>query len=1309
MSTPAQFTTLTTEGSLLPSDLISRLVNDTRSLPGTRDEDYRLTPGRQLREIINRSWNDLLGAWQVFQPQVARLGADDFTAALTRDRWLLPLFAELGYGRLERIPEAITIGDKDYPVSHHHEQAFVHLVGWNVRLDRRTAGVVGAAKAAPHSMVQELLNRTDDHLWAIVSNGRQLRILRDNSSLTRAAYVEFDLEQMFSEGIFTDFVALWLLVHASRIEGDPQTECWLETWTNEARQQGVRALDTLGRGFEDAIATLGQGFLAHPNNNTLRQRLRDGDLAKQDYYRQLLRLVYRLVFLMVAEDRSLLHPPEASAEARERYARYYSISRVRDLARRRRGTKHGDLWDQLVILTRSLGPDGQPLLGLPALNSGLWAADGTADLDYGRLSNTYLLAAMRSLAYTRQEEALHRVDYRNLGSEELGSVYESLLELHPDVDQAAASFSLARAAGNERKTSGSYYTPTSLISALLDTALDPVIDDATAQPDPESALLDLKILDPACGSGHFLVAASHRIARRLAEVRTGETDPAPHVFRQALRQVIGRCIYGIDINPMAVELCKVSLWLESVQPGKPLSFLDHHILCGNPLLGTTPKLLSEGIPDEAFAPLKGDDRKVVSELKRRNRAERSGQNIFELGFKPTGGAQILAKAMEVLEHHSTENSADILEMEQLWSGIQQSVERSDAKFVADAWCASFVNLKIIGAPILTEGVFNLLTNDPQGVDQTLGSVIERLASQYQFLHLYIAFPGVFHLPEDGDEPENRIAGWNGGFDVVASNPPWERVKLQEQEWFASREPSIAAETNSAKRKRLIARLADEDPQVLAEFLNEIRSTEGEVLLLKGSGRYPLCGRGDINTFAVFTELARDSVNPKGMSGLIVPSKIATSDTTKDFFADIVTTDALVNLFEFNNRGFFADVAGAQGNRFCLLTMSGSARKSDAPEFIFGADRVEDLADGSRRFSLDSSDLALLSPNTGTCPVFRSSRDAELTKSIYHRLGVIVNKGSHEADPWGLEDRIRRLFDMGNPAVARECVEVEPDITPNDYLPMYEAKMMHQFTNRFGDYRLRRASVEGRGVRQLPSPSLMQLMDPNYEPAPRYWAQRDDVISRLHPFSDAEWILGWRDITSAIDERTVIAAVLPVVATDFTLRVGFTKLEATHAAFLLAALNSFVFDYCARQKIGGTHLSDFVFKQLPIPTPDEIDIASPWDPACDLIQWLVPRVLELSYCSWSLKGFAQDLGRDGPPFQWNEERRALLRAEIDGCFFHLYGITREDVLYILGTFPIVQRKDEAAYGEYRTARLIVERYDAMSRAIEAGSAYQGILG
>ncbi|HLX89798.1 MAG TPA: hypothetical protein VKR22_15240, partial [Acidimicrobiales bacterium] len=498
----SQFATITTEGGLLPSDLIARLVGDTSSLPGTGEDDYHVTPGKKLREVINRSWNDLLGAWQIFQPQAARFSPDDHTSRLTWDRWLLPLFAELGYGQLQRIPESIVIDGKEYPVSHHHDQALIHLLGWNVPISTRTAGVIGAAKASPHSMVQELLNRSDNNLWAIVSNGRQFRILRDNSSLTRAAYVEFDLEQMFTDGVFSDFVALWLLGHASRVAGDPQSECWLETWVNEARQQGVRALDGLGQGFVEAIEALGQGFLNHPANTQLRESLRSGALGQQDYYRQLLRVVYRLVFLLVAEERGLLFPPNAPQAAKERYSHYYAVSRLRDLARRRRGTRHSDLWTQFMVVVAGLGPDGQPALGLPALNSPLWTLGTTSDLNAARIANVQFLSAMRSIAFTRRDQALHRIDYKNLGSEELGSVYESLLELRPSLDTASAAFQLVAMSGNERKTTGSYYTPTALISALLDVSLDRLLDQAEVSKDPEAALLDLKIIDPACGSGH---------------------------------------------------------------------------------------------------------------------------------------------------------------------------------------------------------------------------------------------------------------------------------------------------------------------------------------------------------------------------------------------------------------------------------------------------------------------------------------------------------------------------------------------------------------------------------------------------------------------------------------------------------------------------------------------------------------------------------------------------------------------------------------------------------------------------------------
>ena len=513
----------------------------------------------------------------------------------------------------------------------------VHLLGWATDLDHKTPHV---AARAPQSMLQELLNRDDAYLWAILSNGATLRLLRDSTALVSSSYVEFDLEAIFDGELFSDFVLLYLTCHESRfaIQGDGgPASCYLEQWRGFAAQQGERALDQLRNGVQQAISILGTGFLSHPANPHLRGRLdpRHADLKLDDFNRALLRLVYRMLFWFVAEDRgALLQPDPGDAdtatraslrEARDRYAAYFSSARLRQLARRHRGGRHGDLFDAAQLVFDALGTEGGvPELALPGIG-GIFESqrdDGTPlpldePLAGARLSNEALLGAVRALSLVKPRDggAWRRVDFGNLGAEELGSVYESLLELIPRYDPEQLAYTLETLAGNERKESGSYYTPTSLVECLLDSALDPLLDEACAHETPEervSALLDITVCDPACGSGHFLVAAARRIAKRIAAEETGESEPPDAIVRAALRRVTGRCIYGVDINPMAAELAKVSLWIEALDPGRPLSYLDQNIRVGNSLLGVTPALLAEGLPDAAFTPIEGDDRKVAA-------------------------------------------------------------------------------------------------------------------------------------------------------------------------------------------------------------------------------------------------------------------------------------------------------------------------------------------------------------------------------------------------------------------------------------------------------------------------------------------------------------------------------------------------------------------------------------------------------------------------------------------------------------------------------------------------------------------------
>ena len=817
-----RFPTIRTEGSILPADLLQRVAASDKSLAGLTPADYHLLDGEKLNEATNRSWNRLLGVWGTFQKAVEKLPTGDIGTSVTRDRWLLPLWQELGYGRLAPVAPVV-IDDKTYPVSHGWQHTAIHLVGCRADLDSRSKAKNGSSQPSPHSLVQELINRSERHLWAFVTNGFKLRILRDNNRLTRQAYVEFDLQAMFEGKVYADFALLWRLCHQSRVEAEKPHECRLEQWSKAAQEQGLRVLDQLRGGVEKTIAAFGRGFLACPANNTLRDKLRAGNLDAQDYYRQLLRLVYRLLFLFVAEDRDLLFDPNVALSlrdrkaerpngvddtddvhathdpsrapgnplaeregygdaARERYTRFYSTSRLRRLAERLRGTQHIDLYQVLSVVMTKLGTTGCPELALPALGGFLFSADALPDLQGCQLANVDLLEAVRALALTNDGHALRPVDYRNLGSEELGSVYESLLELHPVLNAEAATFELSTASGHERKTTGTYYTPTSLITCLLDSALDPVLDEAVKQPDPERALMNLKVCDLACGSGHFLIAAAHRIAKRLAFVRTGEEEPVPEALRHALRDVIGHCIYGVDINPMAVELCKVALWMEALEPGKPLSFLDHHIQCGNSLLGTTPALLARGIPDDAFTAIEGDVKPRVAELKKQNKREREDYlNRQGYLFDPPMKLGNMAADFARLNSAPDGTLADVAAIQDRYAQLVRGNDYQFGRLLADTWCAAFVWKKddsADGKLCPTERDFRKVeTHAATGLLPHVRAEVERLSRKFQFFHWHLAFPDVFRLPANGETPDNEHTGWNGGFDAVLGNPPWVRQEF----------------------------------------------------------------------------------------------------------------------------------------------------------------------------------------------------------------------------------------------------------------------------------------------------------------------------------------------------------------------------------------------------------------------------------------------------------------------------------------------------------------------------------------------------
>ncbi len=1346
MKPTTDFSCIRLEGGLVTPELL-RSVH-ARNSAHQEPTNYDLPSDARVIDEVREHWDRLrrhwaqwkAKSWQQGQPPTG-VNADN-SGGGTRDQWQLPLLRALGFHNLTANP-GLEVNGRRFPIArafiaNDNVRVPIHLVGAGVALDKRTAGVAGAATDRPHAHVQAYLNEDPRALWGIVSDGLVLRLLRDTTSLSRAPFIEFDLVRIFEGDDFAGFALLWLLCHATRFVGDHPSDCPLEKWSLKAANEGTRALASLHGGVEKAIETLGDGFLSHPANRALAKAVHDGDLGKQQLFHEVLRIIYRIIFVLVAEERDVLHASNASPAARELYAKGYALSRVRGLALSGvRGSAHGDLWRASSVAFARLAEDGADELGINALGSFLFLpsstphlvgagtfADPSSAARHGlasfrvELSNRAFLDAMRSLCGTIDSVTKkHRaVDFRSLGAEELGSVYEGLLELHLDSASWPGKFKLETSAGNERKTSGSYYTPDSLVQCLLDSALEPVIKEAVKGKkgaDAAEAILNLKVCDPAVGSGHFLIAAAHRLAKHVARARALDSEPTPDEHRTALREVIRRCMYGVDINPMSAELCKVALWMESMEPGKPLSFLDSHIQVGNSLIGVTPELLAEGIPEGAFECVEGDVKTEVSALKKKNKKElqdrKTGQSMLNF---TSGAASDLGSPFAAVTQGEDLDAATVVHRAQVFAALKDDPAYRHAKLLADAWCAAFFwrkdGVTIGGIRGITDGILREIEEHPDRfpIGNPIRNEIERLARVHQFLHWHVAIPDVF----DGAHALCAAApSVRGGFDCILGNPPWERVKLQEKEWFAQRVPDIANAPNAAARSRMIKALEKERPELFTEFLADVRAAEGASTFMRNSGRYPLCGRGDVNLYTVFAESMRDGVSPIGRVGCIVPSGVATDDTTKFFFQDLVDRASLASLFDFENReGLFEAVDSRM--KFSCLTLRApapdakTAALAPAAEFVFFAHKVEDLTDERRRFTLTRDEIALVNPNTKTCPIFRTKVDAELTKYIYRRVPVLVKEATAtapEENPWGL--RFLEMFHSAHDS-AHFVAAAQNDVGGRQLLPYFEAKQMSHFDHRWlvlnGD-----------------APVEIQRVHPHETARGRYRVAKEVVWPRLRDRWCSNWRFAWRDITSNTNERTLVAGLIPEVVTSDKLPVG-TILEPTTVPLLVAATSSFAVDYVARQKMGGT-MKFHVFKQLPIVHMGSSVVVEAATRGFDVSSESAPRTLELSATADDMSPFSRDLWPegDGAVFRYDPERRFEIRCELDAAFFHLYLGTADDwrtktspellkalptprdaVAYIMETFLIVKKKDLAAHGVYRTKERILALYDQLQSCL-----------
>lgn len=1291
------FETLTIEGGLLSPGWLARVA--ALEAASQSEADYRIPKGLQLRDEIGRYWRIAQAYWSDFaagrsgeiKPETAQALSERFILALLRESF--------GFASLAAV-EPQVIAERRYPIG------FTAL-GGRVPVVIAPAGSVGngldilapafgdgGRRRSAFGLAQEYLNAAESATWGLATDGLVLRILRDNASLTRPAWIEADLLRIFTEERYADFAALWLLAHETRFGRADQasTECVLETWRDAGREEGTRAREHLRRGVEEALVALGQGFLENP---ALRAALQDGSLSTTDYFQELLRLVYRLIFLLTVEERGLLHPEGSSESARRLYAEGYGLRRLRERSIRRSShDRFLDLWESTKIVFRGLAV-GEWRLALPAL-AGIFAPTQCPTLDAAKLENRALLLAMFRLSWLREASGLARVNWRDMGPEELGSVYESLLELVPQVTQGGRLFAFATGGdtkGNARKTSGSYYTPDSLVQVLLDSALEPVVTSTLAAnlERPVEALLELSVVDPACGSGHFLLAAARRLAVHVARLQANGT-PSAAQYRHALRQVVGRCLYGVDLNPMAVELCKVSLWMEAVEPGLPLTFLDAHIRHGNALLGTTPELMAAGIPDSAWDPIEGDDRKVASALKKRNKRSGGGQRALDtLWTKPTESETAeVARAVAELEASSDTDVESLARKEERWEDLLDSEAYRRQKLVADTWCAAFVWPKQPGplqdaAP--TDDVW-IQIRDRRGQPNALTvKTMEALAEQYQFFHWHLAFPQVFA---------------RGGFDVVLGNPPWEMPETDDRVFFSSMDGSIASEPLAAKRRAAIAELALSDPSTFSAWVAHSRSAEAQRAFARCAGRFPNAGSGRLNYSSLFLEGGWRLLSKRGRLAMVVPSGVTTNKYEELLWHSLLKSLAVVSVFDFGNEGqLFPAVDSRQ--KFTLITI-GPAQQGTFLAACYLRSPHELKVPG-RIAHLDLPLLQKLSPGSLAMPQFRDAADLRLLATARERYPEFG-----EAEGWS--HTLRLMFSTSDSdyipvenALARTWFRTNSGqrVAPNGhrYVPVYEGKMVSLFDHRAADIVLNPQNPS-RKAQERPLEAAMKS-DPTRFLEPQHWLAEATVIAKRTDLSECSWTLVFCDVTSATNERTSIPCVVPLSGLTRSLpAIYMPQADFAGLTELTALLSSIAADFFVRLRVATNHLTQGILETLPVPTRQQLRqfVDSIGSPA----SWWTDRILELTYTAWDLEPFARDIGYDGPPFRWDPERRFLLRVELDAAFFHLYGLSSEDTEYILDTFPIVRKNDEKAHREYRTKRVILEIYDAMAEAARTGQPY-----
>ncbi len=1314
--------------------------------------------------------------------------------SVTEDKIIIPVLKALGWpgyltqqtasekGRFD-VPDILLLPDEDSEKKAFNEKkddkrykwgvSFVESKRWNRPLDRKDKSE-SFDPGAPSTQMLRYLSRisviTDESIqWGILTNGRLWRLYWQGARSRAEQFLEIDLAQALQ---FKEFQSSLLMEEYERPENlikifylifnpssfqpsptDPEARTFHKIAVDEGKLWEQKVSKELGEVvFNEVFPDLVKALIGYDKN------------ASSDLNDQYLQTVnenattwlYRMLFIFYAEDRNLLPVTDKSYDD-------YSLRHIRNEIAER--MDKADVFSEAASKYDSHLKDlfnalskGDSSIGVPPYNGGLFEEESQPLLEKVKLPDKVLAPLIDKLSRREKEGKKVYINYHDLSVQQLGSIYEMLLEYSPFLNEKGEITIMPNIFA--RKGSGSYYTHDTLVKLIIEKAVEPLVEEKyqsfqnkskslkrsrknkkekieeLKKYDPASEILKLKICDPAIGSGHFLVNLvdflADQVLEKMSEAQSEVTwaneneiysspleeriesirqtilqkakkekwniDPEKlddrHIVR---RMILKRVIYGVDKNCMAVELAKVALWLHTFTVGAPLSFLDHHLRAGDSLFG------------EWMRNMDMEMREIGS--------------LFQ--FQMANKLEVAANSMNKIAEMTDTDVSEVKLSKELFEETEKTIE--PIKKLMDFWHAlkwldkKYVKGKSLlkahpGIQPLLNGQFGNIAdvvmegeveasndNESQAVKYVndLLNKTMAIAQREKFFHWQIAFPTVW---TNITSPEPK-----GGFDAIIGNPPWDRMKLQQVEWFSQRKPEIANQSRASDRKEMIKKLEKKKDPLWEIYQDASGRSEISMNVARKSGEYPLLSKGDINIYSLFVERAGKLIKKDGIVGVLTPSGIAGDLSASEFFKSIATTGRLGALLDFENKKvFFPDIDSRF--KFCVLVFGGPERSFETATCAFFLHSIDELEDEDRTFNMSAKTFKEVNPNTGTAPIFRRKRDAEITTKIYDNFPVFMDKNDLDARPehgykkvWPV--KYCTMFHMTNdshlfktkPELEKEgFYPVEGNLWKKGevvFVPLYVGRMIYHYDHRAASVKVNEQNLQNPSLSE--SVSAEKKMDPGFVPTPQYWVNRSEIEEN----NKFDWTLAFRDVTNPTNERTVIASIVNFYALGNTLPFLYPEEELlsfdeykNNIPLILSNLNSFVLDYMARQKVQGQHLNWYIVEQLPFIPKEKFDNKIGGQ---SIKQFITDSVVKLSYTAHDLSEFAEDMGHKGGPYIWDEEDRLHTRCRLDALFFLLYGLDKDEASYVMDQFPIVKKDDEKAYGFYRTRDMILAYMNALS--------------